>query len=237
MHKHTPHAQHAPPVLLPTAAPTQLSVARRDALVVAVGLLALLLWDASGLDMAAVRLYGNESGFGLRDHWLTRGLLHEGGRLLAFVGLLLLVVNLYRPLWRGPTLRERVWWLGVTLACLAIPPLLKQASLSSCPWSLAEFGGVARHVSHWRFGVADGGPGGCFPSGHATAAAGFLGGWFVLRRHQPAAARGWLVALLALTLLYGWAQMARGAHYPSHTLWSAWLCWAFAWAMQTFSRP
>jgi len=25
--------------------------------------------------------------------------------------------------------------------------------------------------------------------------------------------------------LYGWAQLARGAHYVSHTLWSAWLCW------------
>lgn len=31
--------------------------------------------------------------------------------------------------------------------------------------------------------------------------------------------------MLVVGTLFGWAQMARGAHYPSHTLWSAWLCW------------
>jgi membrane-associated PAP2 superfamily phosphatase len=25
--------------------------------------------------------------------------------------------------------------------------------------------------------------------------------------------------------LFGWAQLARGAHFASHTMWSAWLCW------------
>lgn len=200
------------------------------------GLLALVLWDLSGLDIVAVRLVGGPAGFPWNNHWLTRDLLHSGGRWLALAGLLMLVLNLYRPLWAGPSLRERVWWLGVTLACLVAMPLLKQASLTSCPWSLAEFGGVAHRVSHWRLGIADGGPGGCFPSGHATSAAAFLGGWFVLRRHQPRAAAAWLVALLLLTLLYGWGQMARGAHYPSHTFWSAWLCWALAWSTQGLSR-
>jgi membrane-associated PAP2 superfamily phosphatase len=25
--------------------------------------------------------------------------------------------------------------------------------------------------------------------------------------------------------VFGWAQMVRGAHFPSHTMWSAWVCW------------
>jgi membrane-associated PAP2 superfamily phosphatase len=38
--------------------------------------------------------------------------------------------------------------------------------------------------------------------------------------------------MLGLVLLFGavfaWAQLARGAHYASHSLWSAWLCAALA---------
>jgi membrane-associated PAP2 superfamily phosphatase len=34
-----------------------------------------------------------------------------------------------------------------------------------------------------------------------------------------------LTAILVLGALFGWAQLARGAHFASHTLWSAWLCW------------
>ena len=41
---------------------------------------------------------------------------------------------------------------------------------------------------------------------------------------QPVQA--WLAAVFALGLLFGSVQLARGAHYPSHTLWTAWICWA-----------
>ena len=41
-----------------------------------------------------------------------------------------------------------------------------------------------------------------------------------------------LVAALPAGLLLGWAQQLRGAHYLSHTLWSAWICWATGWAVE-----
>jgi membrane-associated PAP2 superfamily phosphatase len=34
------------------------------------------------------------------------------------------------------------------------------------------------------------------------------------------------VAVVALGIAYGIGQMLRGAHYPSHTMWTAWICWA-----------
>ena len=37
------------------------------------------------------------------------------------------------------------------------------------------------HVSHWAWGVFDGGAGHCFPSGHAAGAFCFLSGYFLLR--------------------------------------------------------
>ena len=35
----------------------------------------------------------------------------------------------------------------------------------------------------------------------------------------------WLAVSLAAVLSMGLAQQMRGAHYMSHTLWTAWLCW------------
>lgn len=198
---------------------------RTDLTVLGIGFLLLVAWDASGLDLVAARAFGTPGGFPWRSHWLTSGLLHEGGRAVGWLVLASLVVNVFKPLWSGPSKAERVAWMLVTLLCLLIVPALKQVSQTSCPWDLAEFGGAAQHVSHWRFGVPDGGAGHCFPSGHAVSAFAFLGGWFVLRRHRPAFARAWLVAVLAAGTAYGLAQLVRGAHYPSHTAWSAWWCW------------
>lgn len=212
----------------PALAPT-LGRARRDAIALGLALLALLAWDQSGFDRPLAQLYGNAAGFAWRDHWLTAGLMHEGVRRAVWVVFAGLLLWTFRPgpLMRTVPVRERVWWLAVTLGCAMLIPLLKRASATSCPWSLAEFGGgLATYVSHWALGVRDGGPGGCFPSGHASSAFAFLAGWFVWRDRAPRLARLWLGLVLVVGLAAGWSQMMRGAHYASHTLWTAWICWA-----------
>lgn len=191
-----------------------------------IALALLLVWDSTTLDLRQARFWGGSTGFGWREHWLTSGALHQGGRALTWLVAGLLVVNVFKPLFASQSRRERIWWLAVTLACVALVSMLKRASSTSCPWDLAEFGGAAHYVSHWRFGVADGGGGHCFPSGHAGAAFAFFSGFFALRRAHPRAARAWLAGVLVMGTLFGVGQLARGAHYPSHTLWAAWVCWA-----------
>jgi membrane-associated PAP2 superfamily phosphatase len=205
-----------------------------DAAVTLLALCGLVIWDWSGLDLTLVRRFGDASGFVLREHWVTSGLLHDGGRVIGWLVFGVLVIGIWRPLpfARSLSRPERVWWVAATLACLLSVSLVKRFSLTSCPWSLAEFGGSARWVSHWAWDVADGGPGHCFPSGHASAALAFISGWFVLRDRHACAARGWLLTVLSAGVLLGGAQLVRGAHYPSHTLWTAWICWlvcALAW--------
>lgn len=195
-------------------------------------LAAVLAWDLSGLDLVVLQwVSGPDGSFAWRDHVLTRRVLHDGGRLLGVLVLLLLAVNVWRPLVAGPGRAERVHWLLVTLLCMVAVPALKQISRTSCPWDLAGHGGVASLVSHWDFTLGDGGPGRCFPSGHATAAFGFFAGWFVLRRHRPGLARVWLAGVLTAGALFGGAQVLRGAHHASHVLWTAWLCWALSAAL------
>lgn len=204
---------------------------RRDFLWAALGLLAVLAWDASGADLVVTRWFGGAEGFAWREQWFAADVLHEGGQWLGRALFVALLVNVFRPL---PVVgamprRERVLWCAVTLVCVLLIALLKHASRVSCPWSLAEFGGKAWQISHWSaaawWGGGDGGPGRCFPSGHASAAFGFFSGWFALRRRAPRCARAWLLGVWALGLLFGLTQLARGAHHLSHTLWTAWLCW------------
>ena len=198
---------------------------RRDAALTLTALALLLLWDASGWDLPAARLFGTAQGFAARDTWVASTLLHEGGRVLAWVVLAALFIKAWRPGALGPGLAERWRWIGVIVLCVVAVPALKRLSATSCPWDLSEFGGVASYVSHWRFGVADGGGGHCFPSGHAVAAFGFIGQYFLWRGHDRGRARGWLAAVLGIGAVFGTAQLVRGAHFPSHTLWTAWLCW------------
>lgn len=203
------------------------------------GSLALLLaWDAGGGDLWLAQQSGTPAGFPLRDAFWLASAMHRGGKTLSWalvLGLLAMVrwpVGLFRELARA----ER-WQLVLgTLAAVGAVTLLKHASHTSCPWDLRAFGGTAAHVSHWAWGVRDGGPGHCFPAGHASAAFAFVGGWFALRRRAPRAAACWLGAALAAGLAFGIGQQLRGAHFLSHTLWSGWVCWTVGWAVDALVR-
>jgi membrane-associated PAP2 superfamily phosphatase len=191
-------------------------------------LAALLAWDFTGADLPVTRWFADAHGFAARDSAWASTLLHSGGRWLAWaiaVALLIVAVRTPRRVRGGPDRSERVAWLSVMLVCALAVPFIKHYSATSCPWDLAEFGGAARYLSHWSLRRADGGSGHCFPSGHAVAAFAFLGMYFQWRAHDRARARAWLLAVLGAGLLFGIGQLARGAHYPSHTFWSAWICW------------
>lgn len=195
--------------------------------------LLLLAWDASGLDLPLARWFGSASGFALENHWFWRGVLHDDMRPLPWLFELALMIGIVRPvgaLRRLPASR-RIQLALTTLLALLVVSDIKLHSHSSCPWSLQEFGGVASHVSHWAWGVRDSGGGGCFPAGHASAGFAFIGGFFAFRHALPVTARRWLLGAMLAGLLLGLAQQVRGAHYMSHTLWTAWFCWATAAAL------
>ncbi|HET7774624.1 MAG TPA: phosphatase PAP2 family protein [Burkholderiaceae bacterium] len=218
-------------VLGPVTPPVSLARQRLrlDLLIAAAALLLLAAWDFSGTDLRVSHLFADVHGFAWRDQFVLAKVLHDGGRMLGWVLLgLMLLIALRSPADGShdrPPRTLQLQWIGVMLACVTLVGLIKRFSLSSCPWELAEFGGVAHFVSHWLPGVRDGGPGGCFPSGHAVTAFSFFGAWQLWRPWRPALARWILASVLLLGALFGAVQLARGAHYVSHTLWTAWICW------------
>lgn len=191
-----------------------------------------LAWDASGLDLPFARLAGSAGGFPWKQQWFLYEVLHEGGRHLAWLLMLVLSLSVWWP--PGPLAglpqRRRLQLAVSTLAAAFAISVLKKASLTSCPWELAEFGGLARYASHWSQ-LVDGGSGHCFPAGHASSGFAFLGGYFAFRDVDPRLARRWLAAAMAAGFVLGLAQQWRGAHFMSHTLWTAAVCWIVALAV------
>jgi len=196
-------------------------------------LASLMIWDATGGDLWLARMVGTPVGFPWRDNPFLVHVMHEGAKNLSW----LLVIGLFAAIrWPVGVLRKlptpgRVQLAVTVLTSVLAVSLIKHASGTSCPWDLKEFGGVAHYVSHWAWSVGDGGPGGCFPAGHASAAFAYIGGYFVLRRISLRAAFIWLGTALAAGLALGLSQQLRGAHYMSHTLWTAWVCWVVGFAI------
>ncbi len=193
-------------------------------------LLGVVLWDVSPADRVVAHWYGTAQGFALQDNYWLSHILHTRARQTGVLLGLACVLAIWWPvgplgLLRRCTRRERVWLACMVWVCAAGIATLKAASHTSCPSDLQAFGGVARYVWHFAMG-GDGGPGRCFPSGHASTFFSFLPVFWLLRRHN--ARRAWqvLAAMCALGLALAWVQVVRGAHYPSHVLWTMWLCWA-----------
>lgn len=203
------------------------------------GLLAFtLLWDFSGLDVTVMGLIGTSAGFPLQhqpvlEHWLHDRLRQAASAALVLAWLWALLPARFSAI---PGAERRLAVLLATAGLIAVN-LVKNQSSTSCPWDWRMFGGTVDVVSHWAWGLSDGGPGRCFPGGHASSGMTFMAlalPWLTPRQPglrttaemQAFQRRGWrwLLAALAVGLLCGVVQSLRGAHPPSHTLWTLLIC-------------
>lgn len=199
-------------------------------LVLGVGAIAAL--HLSGLDRAVLdSAFDASTGkFPLRAHWFTEDVLHAGGKYLVMLApaaaLALLIASRWNralAAWRGP--------LALFVAAMVLGPLVtslgKNLSSVRCPWDLERYGGFAKHeVNHVEDGTV--GRRGCFPCGQASAGFALMSSYFALRRRKPRWARGGLWLGLGYGTLLGAGRVLQGAHYPSHVIGTALVCWTVA---------
>ena len=201
-------------------------------------LLILLAWTpAVWIYMYVAHLSGEAGGFALRNNWLLSQFLHEDMKRALWLLIAGLCLTVGWPV--GPLARlarsQRLQLVVSTLVAALTVSMLKQYSATSCSWDLSDFGGVAHYVSHWTR-LADGGSGNCFPAGHAASGFAFVGGYFVFKETAPSVAGNGLGGAAIAGLVLGLAQQMRGAHFMSHTLWTAWICWVISFAIDAVWR-
>ena len=167
--------------------------------------------------------------------WLGKGtvwadvVLHRDGRyLMRLVGITALVawalsfrVMRLKP-WRRAT--------GYVALCMALVPLLvgglKETTNVDCPWDVQGFGGDRPFVHIFEDRPDDLPRAACFPGAHSSSAFALFSLYFLglgLGRRRLALA-GFATAA-AVGMAFSFAQQARGAHFLSHDLWSAFIAW------------
>ena len=142
-----------------------------------------------------------------------------GPRLLFYTGpkYLLVLLGLY-------LLLQKQWkvFLGISLS-VGLVAFLKSLNSQACPWDLIHYGGALPSIPLWKMWPATvmERPH-CFPAGHASV--GFC--LFALSfKHQDKG--GWVfLPPLFLGWILGGYQMAKGAHFFSHTLATMVICLA-----------
>ena len=167
--------------------------------------------------------------FPLRDDWFLEKVMHVGARN-AIVGLGLLVLAGWIASFR---LKRLAKWRPLLLFLLvamvsssSVIGLIKSVSGKYCPYELEQYGGTSHFVGLFERLPQGVKPGKCWPGGHASAGFCLLAFYFAAvkigRRFMAASL---LAASLLLGFVLGMGRVAQGAHFVSHNLWSALICW------------
>lgn len=189
-----------------------------------------LVLEYGGLDLAVSAQFFDPAtnGFPLRGNFWTQQVLHDGARhvlVVVAVGLILLWALSWRVAALRPQRRALAYLIVSILLSLVLVQQLKSHTNVDCPWNISGLGGDRPHVGLFADKPDDLPPGRCFPGGHSSGGFALLAFYFVGRGRQ----RRWLLLPgLVIGTVFAADQWVRGAHFPSHDLTSAWLCWMTA---------
>ena len=202
----------------------------------AIAVIALLQLDWA----LAHRLYAWEGyRWVLKKAFLTEAVLHRSGHDLsvaAWVGVLAAWLAALKrdslAVWRKP--------LGYLTLSILVSTLLiswiKSWSNMDCPWDIEGLGGVRPYVELFAPRPASLLDGRCFPAGHASGGYAWMSLYFFCLLSRPRLRWLGLAAGLGAGLVFGIGQQLRGAHFLSHDLWTAMLCWLVAFGLYFLFR-
>ncbi|WP_229207161.1 MULTISPECIES: phosphatase PAP2 family protein [unclassified Duganella] len=152
------------------------------------------------------------------------------------------VVLALRDVWR-PHLdwapARRLGMRVLAMSAISVPvvvSLLKRASTSHCPWDLERYGSHAPYIRLLEWMPAGIDAGHCLPGGHASSALWLIAIAAFWWPEQPRKALGVGALMMAFALGVGIIQQLRGAHFLTHTLWSAWIACAVVMANYSLAK-
>src|SRR5512143_3706418 len=204
---------------------------------VALSIVAIVLFTASGLDIETMRPFYHPDHV---DPWSNKeqplwSLFYRSApwitASLAVAGVALFVLGVIREHSR------RLRWYGVfVLLSVTLGPgliinlVLKDHWGRPRPRQMVEFGGRYEYVQPF-VPVPFNTPRKSFPCGHCSVGYLYAAGWWLWRRRRPRCAAGSLAAGSARGTLLGIGRMAAGGHFLSDVVWSGLLAFGVAHAL------
>lgn len=170
-------------------------------------------------------------------NWWVNAFIHVGGRWL-IRGIVAAALSLWIATFVGSHLRglrrPAAYFLLATVLSIGVTGLLKTITNVDCPWDLSVFGGRFPFVKLFADRPDALRHAHCFPAAHASTGYALLALYFVFRDGSTLIARLGLGLGIGAGLVFGIAQQARGAHFVSHDLWSAFLVWMISLTIYAF---
>jgi membrane-associated PAP2 superfamily phosphatase len=118
-----------------------------------------------------------------------------------------------------------VWVGGYRTAPTASIGGLKQVTQVHCPWDLEGFGGHIAYEPLFAARSPEIEVGKCFPAAHSGSGFALFAFYFAIRNYSRRWSTRALYLAIAAGTVFAFGQEARGAHFPSHDLWSAMIAW------------
>lgn len=205
----------------------------------------LIVAEFTGIDLWVQDWFFNfETGTWWMDRRapVPRALFYTGPKILIIgLAVALLVITLGPAGWRKAWGGSRRPLAAVLLMLTLLPSFigfLKGATNVYCPWDVQRYGGEVPYVRVFEKHPSENLPdhrGGGWPAGHAS------GGFALVGLMALTTDRRWQRRFVAIALLMGWAmglyQVAKGAHYLSHTLVTMSLAWVFFVPLEHWVAP
>lgn len=169
--------------------------------------------------------------------WWAEGLIHKGGRNLVAAAALFAAtcwglsfrLGQLRP-WRRVSL-----FLALAIVLGTGSVALGKATINRhCPWDYDRYGGAVPYAKLLEPAPAGCKPGHGFPAGHASGALSLMSSYFVFYGRSRNRALAGLSTGLLFGAVFGFGQLVRGAHFASHNVWSAAICWFAALTLYVF---
>ena len=195
---------------------------------------ALFAFQVLPIDTVVARLWAYDPTRGRwigHARWWADEILHTDGRIaiLLIIGGLLVTLGASGLNRRLHAARGTAVYLLATIALAwGLVGALKQVTNVACPWSLEGFGGERPHV-----GLFDPRPQGypaaaCFPGAHSASGFSLFAFYFAFRDRRRRRARKLLAVATLAGMAFAFGQEARGAHFLSHDVVSAFIAWFVA---------
>jgi len=186
-------------------------------------------FEYSGLDLKMISPFFDAATktWPYNKHWLSSTVMHKGAnKFVQLVGVSLLFT--FIASFFVEKVRKYRKPVGYMLLASLLGPILvsigKATTHIYCPWDLKIFGGTEPYIRLFDTVPKGAKIGHAFPAGHASGGFAFLSLYFLFKEHKPELRFYGLLIGLVMGFSFGFAQQTRGAHFFSHDLFSAAVC-------------
>lgn len=206
-------------------------------------ILAGIFFQYTGIDIWFEHFFYDQSHhiWSYNHNWLASNVIHHGGQLVVkFIALGMLLFAISTLFIKKLKIYRKASWYVVlaSFTGAAIIGELKNITHIYSPWDLLVFDGKYPHIRLFDTVVSSAPVGHAFPAGHAGGGFALLSFYFLYREKEHSYRYYFLVVALCIGLIFGIEQDIRGAHMPSHDLFSFAICWlaCMGWTVLFFAH-